>query len=147
MDGERKVESRTQIEEGHLWNLALSYLKRADDSANYLRALLFTLCAAAIAYLTTELKDELIYGFVIALVSFAAAIALIVISWDIQKLKAGRRFEALRDFGFSKYQEVNREIQNSTFQKNYVIDRFAYGLIAIGFVAALATKAFLVGKF
>jgi hypothetical protein len=137
---DEKQERRTELDDKDLWPLALSYLKRADDAANYLRALMFTLAGAAIAYLTTELKGNLNCGYLIALILFAIAIALIVVSWDIQKKKAGQRFEALRDFGFARYQEVNAEIAKSIFFKNYVLDRSAYILILIGFVISVVTK-------
>jgi DMSO/TMAO reductase YedYZ heme-binding membrane subunit len=143
---EEKEKQRTKLDESYLWPLALSYLKRADDAANYLRALLFTLSSAAIAYLVIELKDKLICGYAVALISFALAIALIVISWDVQKKKAGRRFEALRDFGYSNYLQVNDEIRKSAFIKNHVLDRSAYIVILFGIVVAIITKISLLGK-
>ena len=146
MTEENKETQRSELKEEYLWPLALSYLKRADDAANYLRALLFTLSGAAIAFLVTELKDKLICGYLVALISFAAAIALIVISWDIQKAKAGQRFEALRDYGFARYLRLNDRIRDSAFLKNYVFDRLTYFLVLIGFIAALVTKILLLGK-
>ena len=71
---------------------------------------------------------------------FTLAIAMIVYSWDIQKSKAGRRFEALRDYGFSKYELVNEEIEKSALSKNYIIDRTVYGLILLAFLFAFVTK-------
>jgi hypothetical protein len=110
----------------HRWDLTSASLKRSDESGTVLRSLLFTLCASAIGF--TLSRNPHTAADAAAAVSFAAALALVVMSWDVQKRKAGDRYSDLLKYGYDRFSKQHYGIPN------HIIDRLSYLFVVVGVV-------------
>ena len=117
----------------HRWQLAELYLKRGEHSANYPRALLFALSGGSVGFIASQNYSGPVGYHALPIVAFVVAIALLVWSWEVQKRKSIERFKKLRDEGYSAYRD--QEEFYSRHLRNYIIDRWAYAFIFLGFVA------------
>jgi hypothetical protein len=98
----------------HRWDLAKHFLDRADHAANMFRGFLFSAATAGIGFIMYVREDEL-RSHLLPLILLGVAAGLVAVSWDIQKGKAIRRFEALRD-GEAHYEKEG-------YISNYILDR------------------------
>ena len=117
--------------ERNRWPLAEFYLKRSEHSANFLRTLLFALSGGAIAFIANKAMSDNAWPHSVSILFFAISIATLAWSWEVQKSKSISRFKKLRDEGFDSY--LKQEKTYETKCRNYIIDRFAFALIIIGF--------------
>ena len=98
--------------------LALAYLKRSDESATVFRTVVFTACSAAIVFIVSK-YDKGIAPHMPALVFLAVAAIFVLLSWDLQKGKAIKRFRALRAKDLDAYFALDDG------NPNYGLDRYA----------------------
>jgi hypothetical protein len=107
--------------------LALAYLKRSDESATVFRTVVFTACSAAIVFIVSK-YDKGIAPHLPALVFLAVAAIFVLLSWDLQKGKAIKRFRALRAKDLDAYFALDDG------NPNYGLDRYAAVLLVIGII-------------
>lgn len=116
------------------WKDAEHFRKRSDESANFLRTLLFGssgLWLVRIAEKPDTHRD--LYDY-ISMISLGVAIILIWGSWDIQKSKSIRRQQYIENNGIESYVRNNIQAEGT---KNYELDLFAFFCIIIGGVAQI----------
>lgn len=123
------------------WELAMAFLRRADEAANYLRTLLFAASGGFAIYLLPQLKagdpGGALWGRVLATASTAVAIFLLVYSWQLQKRKARERFDYLRDGNYDAYILYNKPVL-----KNSSVDWFAFLFLAVAFLIEVLVRVF-----
>lgn len=102
-----------------------AYLLRANTAADYLRTVLFALASAGAGFLATSSDAK---QHMWTATAFGAAVALLVLSWLIQKDKSIKRFKTLRDEGLAAYREQEAKYEKRL--QNSVLDYVAVGLIA-----------------
>lgn len=121
------------------WELALAFLRRADEAANYLRTLLFAASAGFIIYLLPGLKAgvpvRMLAGHVAATLLAASAIFFLVRSWQFQKEKARSRFLHLRDRNYDAYL-----LYDSAAASNSRLDWIAFWLLVAAFVCEVGVR-------
>jgi hypothetical protein len=157
--------SEEPVLQGRLFDLALAYMKRSDEAANYQRALILAVALAGVALVGNVLSKTANattpFSFststilhIVALACFFLSAIMTFMSWGRQKKKAGRRFELLTDrsrrtLEFPKQpllhddplaalQAYNEEIRNgSPANRNHEIDRVSLCILVAGIVAGL----------
>ena len=130
---------RGRVSASYRWKLVENFRARANQSANIARSFIFALNTGGVYFVATRHYDAPGYHL-FSLAAFALAIAAVIWSWDVQKRKATERLVALRDKGYGEYLKLEKKYRRSIWDKNYIIDRIAYGLTGIGFVIELAPK-------
>jgi hypothetical protein len=85
-----------------------------------LRALLFAAGGAGVGFSLNQIDDDSKLHIVPAAI-FAIAIVLVYWSWDLQKGKARKRFELVRDEGMAAYIANEKKIASNSF-----LDRIAF---------------------
>jgi hypothetical protein len=113
------------------WNFAKLYRDRADYSANILRGALFTASTAMIGFIVANKTGADLRAHVVPLSLVGFGWALTLVSWDIQKGKAIRRYDALRGIE-SRLPTTGRIRARLANLPNYKIDRIAAWAIGIG---------------
>jgi hypothetical protein len=116
----------------HRWELTEFYLRRSENAANLLRAMLFALSGGAIGFVANQNYAKPTGFHAFSIVAFAIAIGMIVFSWHVQKGKAIERFKKLRDEGYTAFRQ--QEEYYARHRRNYVIDLCACAFIIIGFL-------------
>lgn len=106
------------------WKFAKLYRDRADYSANILRGALFTASTALIGFIVANKTGADLRAHVVPLSLVGFGWALTLVSWDIQKGKAIRRYDAVR--------RGEARSAMSRHLPNYIIDRIAAWAIGIG---------------
>jgi hypothetical protein len=130
------------------WELALAHRKRADDAANYLRALLFALSSGGAGYVVTQIDMSLscfvIVGHTSTFAFLALALGVLIFSWQEQKRKSIERFKWLLDSKniISNYPAFDNSLTKKWFHKNFILDWIALGFIVIGSTVEVVTKIF-----
>lgn len=115
----REKKAAKQFTDENRWPLAKQYLDRADHSANIIRGFLFSAATGAIGFIVHEAQPRMLHLHLLPLILLGGGAALVVFSWDIQKGKAKRRFDALRD---------GEDFPTERWH-NYILDRISGGLI------------------
>ena len=116
----------------HRLELALAYLQRADQSADRIRAMTLAIATAAFGFIIHQYNGNLVPHFT-GLVVFSLAIALTFISWNMQKAKAIKRFDALKDDDLCKY-------RCQRLLRNHRMDWAASFFVVVGFGSELLTR-------
>ena len=132
--------SNGKVPENFRWQLAADFRKRADQSADFLRALLFALSSASVAYVANQDLQQFTALHALSFVCLSVAIVLLVLSWNLQKSKSIRRYEALRDEGYEKFIKKECEIKENIFRWNSLVDVTSYFLIVIGISFEVSAK-------
>ncbi len=138
-------ESDGKVPESFRWQLAADFRKRADQSADFLRVLLFALASASAAYVANQDLQKFTALHALSFASLAAAIVLLVLSWNLQKSKSIRRYKTIRDQGYEKFLEEERKIEENIFHWNSMVDVTSYFLIVIGIVFEVSAKICALG--
>lgn len=132
------------------WQLALAYLRRADESANYLRTLLFAAASGLIIYALPQIKMGIgklpISAHVLTVLCCAVAVGMLVHSWQLQKKKARERFKYLRAKNYEIYTAYNSAIDNLRRRQNRHWDWAAFWLIATGLMMELVVRLLAAGS-
>jgi hypothetical protein len=119
----------------HRRELALAYMRRADESATVLRTVLLTVCSAAIGFIFYQ-RAATLTPHLPSLFIFGVAAGTILWSWDLQKDKSIERFKALRSKQLDAFFD-----QDS--RSNQRLDRIAALLVLSGAVAETLTTLFV----
>jgi hypothetical protein len=131
--------SKKKFIDDNRWSLAKQFRDRADFAANIVRSLLFSAAAAGIGFIAHGYQGEALRHHLLSLALFGIGAALVLISWDIQKGKAAKRFDALLD-GKPHYDDYVRASCWYYRVWHYVLDRFAAGLIALGVISEISVR-------
>jgi hypothetical protein len=121
--------------EDNRWPLAKQFLDRADLAANIVRGFLFSAATAGIGFIAYERHGTTLRSHLLPLILLGLSAAFVFVSWDIQKKKAINRFKALRD-GKPHYDTK----PSPWLLKNYILDRGAAVLIALGVILEIAIR-------
>ncbi|HEY5606858.1 MAG TPA: hypothetical protein VIM38_00825 [Alphaproteobacteria bacterium] len=128
--------SDNETSEARRLQLVDRYSKRADEAANYFRAVLFALATVSNGFLISKNYGASINPHIISIFLFAVAIVLIVYSWDYQKAKSLLRVNALEsENGLKNFQQLQSDIASRG--KNQTIDRWTAGFVFSGFAVEL----------
>ena len=124
--------------------LALHFIRRADESANFSRTLLFAVSSASVGFIVTQIAGTLT-ACALALhftscLMFLISIGIVAFSWDIQRKKADKRFRFMRDNKYEEYLAYDEVVRNSPKLKNYLYDRVALVFIVFGVIFEIAAK-------
>ena len=130
------------VSQKYRWELIEAFRSRANQSANIVRSFVFALNSGGIYFVANKYFDAPSYHL-FSVAAFAAAIAVVIWSWDVQKRKATERLVTLRDNGYAEYLKLEGKYRRSIWDKNYIIDRIAYCLTALGFIIELAPKLYV----
>jgi hypothetical protein len=150
------------------WNLAKLYRDRADHSANIIRGALFSAATAIIGFIAYGKTGAELRAHTVPLILLGLGWSMTLFSWDIQKGKAIRKFDALRDgnldhdqprlpkaaptsfverlldriFLWRSIDRVNVWLSN---RPNYIIDRWAAWLIGTGAAGEIIIRMYVCG--
>lgn len=127
---EQRDEAKKKFIDQNRWSLAKQFLDRSDHAADIIRGILFTAATAAIGFISHQRQGAALQSHLVPICLLGAAAILIFISWDIQKGKAIKRYEALRD-GKQDYEPKDTR---PWYMNNYGLDRIAFGLICLGVI-------------
>ena len=109
----------------HRWEFCKVFLERADKSADLLRALLFAAGGAGVGFSLNQIDDDS-KSHILPAAIFGIAVVCVYWSWDLQKRKARKRFELVRDEGMAAYLANEKNIA-----KNRFLDNIAAGFIVL----------------
>jgi hypothetical protein len=98
----------------HRWDFCKAFLERADKSADLLRALLFAAGGAGVGFSLNQIDEDSKLHILPAAI-FAIAIVVVYGSWDLQKRKARKRFELVRDEGMAAYLANEKNTASNRF--------------------------------
>jgi Ca2+/H+ antiporter len=107
-------------EERFRYQLALDIRKRADQSADYARALMLAVASGFTAYLVT--KKELSEPELAALLFCGIAITLLAYSWFYQKQSSTDRYVILSEKSLAEYFDNERKRRDNPKKWNMAID-------------------------
>lgn len=127
--------------EEYRWRLAEHFRRRSDESANYLRTLLFIISSAAVGWIADKHIDKGVSIHIIPSVLLIASIIALIISWNRQKEKSILRVETLEKEGYNAF--LAQEKIFSRVLRNSTIDNFAYTLIALGIILEFSASIYL----
>ena len=129
--------------EDRQWQLALAYLKRADDAANILRVLLFVAAIGSIVILFsligTGAGRTLFVAHITAIILCAMSITLQVRGWQLQKEKAIERFKYLRGRNYDAYLQYDSAAE-SIGTRDTRLDWWAFFCLLAAFIIELAAR-------
>lgn len=112
------------------------FLERADKSAELLRSILFAAGSAGLWFVLQSAKPSELKWHSMSAVAFLAVIITVYWSWDLQKRKARRRYEILRDEGVVAYVENENVISS-----NRRLDLFAFLFLLVAALIEVLLKA------
>jgi hypothetical protein len=115
------------------WNFTKLYRERADYSANILRGALFTASTAMIGFIVANKTGADLRAHVVPLILLGFGWAMTLFSWDLQKGKAVRKYDALFA-GDLQFDKVPRKTFGDRIHDlpNSKVDRVAAWAIGIG---------------
>ena len=92
-----KEAKRAAFIEANRWNLAKLHRDRSDFAANIFRGALFSAATAGMGFIAYGRTGADLRAHVVPLLLLGIGWGLTLLSWDIQKGKAVRKYDALHD--------------------------------------------------
>jgi hypothetical protein len=144
---DRSKDGKNGLSEERKWELAVASLRRAEESTNYLRILMFVAAGGLVLFTLPEMKPALpraaLAAHVAALLLAALAICLLFYGWHVQRAKARERFNYLRDGDYDAYVQYDKAVETISAKRDSRLDFLAFVVLLAAFAAELFARCLM----
>jgi len=149
MTKEPTASGKPEISEERQWELARASLRRADESTNYLRTLMFVAAGGLIFCILPEMRAPVPRAALLTHLAAAAlsalAVCIIFYGWHIQRLKARERFNYLREGNYEAYLQYDKAVETISSKRDSKIDALAFIVLLAAFAAEIGARCQAIG--